>query len=299
MLKSSVLDAIGNTPLIRLSRLERETNVKAEIYAKCESFNPYSVKDRAALYMIENAEKSGALKAESVIIEPTSGNTGIGLTMVAKVKGYKIILTMPETMSQERRTLLKRLGAQLVLTDGKLGMQGAIDKAHELAAAIPETFIPSQFENEFNKKAHYETTAKEIIADIGVPDAFVAGVGTGGTISGVGEALRPQGTRIIAVEPSASAVLSGKPKGAHMLQGIGAGFIPKLLNRDIIDDIYTVDDLSAFEAVRLCAETEGLLIGISSGAALSAAIKLSEKLSGKKIVVMFPDGGEKYLSMDF
>ncbi|MDD3116407.1 MAG: cysteine synthase A [Victivallaceae bacterium] len=296
---NNLTELIGNTPLVRINRIN---NGKAEIVVKVESFNPASsVKDRIALAMIEDAEKRGILKPGALIIEPTSGNTGIGLALVAAVKGYKLILTMPESMSIERRKLLKAYGAELVLTDGLAGMKGAIDKAEELAATYPGSFIPQQFENHANPDFHRATTAEEIWKDTdGQIDVFIAGVGTGGTITGVGEALKERNPqiKIIAIEPADSAVLSGGKPGPHKIQGIGAGFIPKVLNTDIIDQVFAVSTEDAGKIVRKAATEEGLLIGISAGAALHTALKLSHlsEYEGKRIVVLIPDSGERYLS---
>ena len=299
---SNILETIGSTPLVELVNLEKKYNLKAKIVAKVESFNPAgSVKDRIAKAMIQEAEKQGLINKDTVIIEPTSGNTGIGLSMVAASKGLRIILTMPETMSVERRNLLKAYGAELVLTEGSKGMKGAIAKAEELAAETPNSFIPSQFTNMANPNIHYLTTGPEIYADSeGKVDFLVAGVGTGGTLSGTGKFLKEKipGFKVVAVEPETSPVLSKGVAGPHKIQGIGAGFVPKTLNTDIYDEIIPISNEAAFEKGRESARTEGILIGISSGAALSAAIQLAqrEENAGKTIVVIFPDTGERYLS---
>ena len=296
---NSILETIGNTPLVRISKLNQGG---AEVLAKVESFNPgSSVKDRAALAMIEAAEHSGNLKQGAVIIEPTSGNTGIGLALASAVKGYHLILTMPDTMSIERRKLAAAYGAEIVLTAGADGMQGAIRKALELQQNIPGSFIPQQFENPANVESHRMTTGPEIWEDTeGNIDVFVAGVGTGGTLTGIGEYLRSRNPeiRIVAVEPDTSAVLSGKDAGPHKLQGIGAGFIPEVLNRDVITEVFPVSAEQAGQTARDSAAKEGILIGISSGAALYAALELSkrEEMKGKRIVVLLPDCGERYLS---
>ncbi|HWQ89101.1 MAG TPA: cysteine synthase A [Desulfitobacteriaceae bacterium] len=298
----SLTDLIGHTPLLELTNYEKKNNLAAKIVAKLESFNPAgSVKDRIAKAMIEDAEARGLLTAKSVIIEPTSGNTGIGLAAVARSKGYRIILTMPETMSVERRNLLKAYGAELVLTEGAKGMKGAIEKADELAKEIPDAFIPGQFVNPVNPAIHKATTGVEIWQDTeGQVDIFVAGVGTGGTISGVGEYLKSQNPKIkiVAVEPFESAVLSGEKAGAHKIQGIGAGFVPQTLNTGIYDEVIKVQNNDAFSIGRELAKTEGLLVGISSGAAVWAATVLAKRPEnkGKTIVVILPDGGERYLS---
>ena len=299
---SNILETIGSTPLVELVNLEKKYNLKAKIVAKVESFNPAgSVKDRIAKAMIQEAEKQGLINKDTVIIEPTSGNTGIGLSMVAASKGLRIILTMPETMSVERRNLLKAYGAELVLTEGSKGMKGAIAKAEELAAETPNSFIPSQFTNMANPNIHYLTTGPEIYADSeGKVDFLVAGVGTGGTLSGTGKFLKEKipGFKVVAVEPETSPVLSKGVAGPHKIQGIGAGFVPKTLDTDIYDEIIPVSNEAAFEKGRESARSEGILIGISSGAALSAAIQLAqrEENAGKTIVVIFPDTGERYLS---
>ncbi len=295
----NITEKIGNTPLIKINRLNEGY---ATILAKVESFNPLSsVKDRISLAMVEGAEKTGLLKEGSVIIEPTSGNTGVGLAYIAAVKGYRLIITMPETMSIERRKLLVALGAELVLTDGSLGMRGAITKAEELSRTIPNSFIPAQFDNTDNVKAHFEHTGPEIWEDSGHNvDIFIAGVGTGGTITGVGRYLKEKNPQalIVAVEPITSPVLSLGHGGPHKIQGIGAGFVPSILDTEIIDEIYTVEDSKAGERARQAAKSEGLLIGISSGAALDAALAYSAKKEheGKTIVVLLPDTGERYLS---
>lgn len=295
-------DLIGNTPLVVLQRLPETENVKANILAKLEYLNPGgSVKDRIALGMIEDAEERGILKPGSIIVEPTSGNTGIGLAWIARAKGYRAILTMPETMSIERRNLLRARGAELVLTPGAQGMKGAIAKAQELAATLDNAVLLQQFENPANPLKHYRTTAEEIWRDTeGEIDVFVAGVGTGGTITGVGrrlKELKPE-IEIVAVEPDASAVLSGEPAGPHKIQGIGAGFVPGILDRGVIDRIVRVTDLDALRTGRRLSLQEGLLTGISSGAAAFAALKIGREAGyeGKNIVVLLPDTGERYLS---
>ena len=293
---------IGNTPLLELSHIEETFALDAKIYAKLEYFNPAgSVKDRIAAAMIEAAEKSGKLSNDSVIIEPTSGNTGIGLASVAAAKGYRIIIVMPETMSIERRKLMKAYGAELVLTEGSKGMKGAIAKAEELAASIPGGFLPAQFENPENPKIHFETTGPEIYdATDGTVDILVAGVGTGGTISGTGKYLKSRKAeiKVIAVEPASSPVLSTGVGGAHKIQGIGAGFVPATLDTGVYDEIITVENEDAFETGKLIGKKEGILVGISSGAALHAAIEVAKRKEnkGKNIVVIFPDSGDRYLS---
>ncbi len=299
---NKLTDLIGKTPLLELKRFEQEKKLEAKVIAKLEYFNPLgSVKDRAAFYMVETAERDGLLTEGTVIIEPTSGNTGVGLAFVAASKGYKLVLTMPDTMSVERRNLLSALGAELVLTPGKLGMKGSIDKALELAENYEKAYVPQQFENDANPQAHRETTAIEIIEDTdGQIDIFVAGVGTGGTITGVGEVLKERlpHVKIVAVEPEDSAVLSGEGPGPHKIQGIGAGFIPKNLNVDVIDEVIKVSNDEAFSTSNLVAQKEGLLVGISSGAALAAASVLASRPEnkGKNIVVLLADSGERYLS---
>ncbi len=293
---------IGSTPLLELTHIEKAFGSKARILAKLEYFNPAgSVKDRIAKAMIDDAEKSGRLTPESVIIEPTSGNTGIGLASVAAARGYRIIIVMPETMSVERRQLMKAYGAELVLTDGSKGMKGAIAKANELAESIPNSFIPGQFVNPVNPRAHYETTGPEIWRDTdGNVDYFVAGVGTGGTISGTGKYLKENNpaVRIAAVEPASSAVLSTGVAGAHKIQGIGAGFVPDVLDTAIYDEIITVSNEDAFAIGKEVGQKEGILVGISSGAALKAAVEISlrPEAEGKTIVVLLPDTGDRYLS---
>lgn len=293
---------IGKTPLLELTNIEKKYDLKAKIFAKLEYFNPAgSVKDRIAKAMIDDAEEKGKLNKNSVIIEPTSGNTGIGLASVAAARGYRIIIVMPETMSVERRTLMKAYGAELVLTDGAKGMKGAIAKAEELAKEIPDSFIPGQFINEANPKAHFDATGPEIYEDTdGEVDIFVAGVGTGGTVTGVGEYLKSkkESVRIVAVEPSASAVLSTGVAGPHKIQGIGAGFVPDVLNTKIYDEIIPVSNEDAFATGKLIGRSEGVLVGISSGAAAFAAIELAKRPEneGKKIVVLLPDTGDRYLS---
>ena len=297
-----ITDLIGGTPLLKLTNYNEQKNLEATIYGKLEYFNPAgSVKDRIAKAMIDDAEEKGLLKPDSVIIEPTSGNTGIGLAAVAASRGYKIILTMPETMSVERRNLLKAYGAELVLTEGAKGMKGAIAKAQELADQTPNSFIPSQFTNTANPAVHKATTGPEIWKDTdGKVDIFVAGVGTGGTVSGVGEYLKTQNPniKVVAVEPAGSPVLSKGTPGPHKIQGIGAGFVPDTLNTDIYDEIITVENDDAFETGRTLARKEGLLVGISSGASVFAATELAKRPEnkGKIIVALLPDTGERYLS---
>ena len=298
----TITDLIGSTPLLKLNRFAAAENLGAEVYAKLEYFNPAgSVKDRIAYAMITDAEKSGALKPGSVIIEPTSGNTGIGLAAVAAARGYRIIIVMPETTSVERRQLMKAYGAELVLTEGAKGMKGAIAKAQELAAQTPDSFIPGQFTNPANPSAHRATTGPEIWNDTdGTVDIFVAGVGTGGTLTGVGEYLKSQNpnVKVVAVEPAGSPILSKGVAGAHKIQGIGAGFVPDTLNTKIYDEIITVENEDAFATGRELARKEGLLVGISSGAAVWAAARLAKRPEnqGKRIVVLLPDTGDRYLS---
>lgn len=293
---------IGKTPLLELTHIEKELNLKARLLAKLEYFNPAgSVKDRVAKAMLDDAERSGKLTKDSVIIEPTSGNTGIGLASVAAARGYRIIIVMPDTMSVERRQLMKAYGAELVLSEGAKGMKGAIAKANELAKEIPRSFIPGQFVNPANPKAHYETTGPEIFEDTdGKVDIFVAGVGTGGTITGVGKYLKEKNpdVKIVAVEPKTSAVLSTGVPGAHKIQGIGAGFVPDVLETKIYDEVFPVDNDDAFSYGKLVGKKEGVLVGISSGAALYAAAEIAKhpENEGKTIVVLFPDTGDRYLS---
>jgi cysteine synthase A len=295
-----ITKTIGNTPLVRLNRIAEGAG--ATVYAKLESFNPLSsVKDRLGLALIEDAEKRGVLKKDTVIIEPTSGNTGIGLAFIAAAKGYRLILTMPETMSVERRQLLKIFGAELVLTEGPKGMKGAVEKAEELGRTTPNSFVPQQFNNPANSEIHRKTTAEEIWNDTdGKVDILISGVGTGGTITGVAEVIkkRKPSFQAIAVEPDASPVLSGGPPAPHKIQGIGAGFVPKVLNREIIDEIIRVTNDDAGETARQAAKLDGILVGISSGAALWAALKVARRSEnkGKTIVVVLPDTGERYLS---
>ena len=299
---TSAHQLIGHTPLLELTHIEEKLGLKAKILAKLELFNPAgSVKDRVALTMIEDAEASGALKPDSVIIEPTSGNTGIGLAAVAAARGYRMIVVMPDSMSMERRLLMTAYGAELVLTPGAKGMAGAIAKADELAAEIPNSFIPGQFVNPSNPKAHRETTGPEIYDDTdGTVDIFVAGVGTGGTITGVGEYLKSRNpaVQVVAVEPSDSPVLSGGQPGPHKLQGIGAGFVPEVLNTQVYDEVFPVTSEEAYAGGRLMGRSEGVLVGISSGAALHAAIEVAKRPEneGKTIVVLLPDTGDRYLS---
>lgn len=300
MIYSNILDLIGNTPILKLKNLGDDQC--ADIYVKLEKYNlTGSIKDRAALSMIEAAEKAGILKPGSIIVEPTSGNTGIALAAIGKIKGYKVIIIMPETMSEERRKIIKTFGAELILTEGSKGMNGAISKAMELAQSNEIYFVPQQFENIYNPQKHYETTAVEILKDIPDLDAFVAGVGTGGTIVGIGKRLKKEKSdiKIYAVEPSESPVLSGGKAGPHKIQGIGAGFIPKIYDSTYVDEIITVSSEEAFDMVRKVLEKEGIFLGISSGASICAALKIGKRLGkGKKVLAISPDGGEKYMSMD-
>lgn len=301
-IKKSIIELVGNTPIVELSHIEEQENLPAKILAKLEFFNPAgSVKDRVAKAIIEDAEKTGRLKKDSVIIEPTSGNTGIGISSVATAKGYRAIIVMPETMSNERKLLIKAYGAELVLTEGSKGMKGATDKAEELAKEIPNSIIAGQFTNPVNPKMHYETTGPEIWKDTeGKVDIFVAGVGTGGTLSGVGEYLKEQNPdiKVVAVEPEASPLLSKGQAGPHKIQGIGANFVPDTLDQEIYDEIIAVPNDEAILTARNAAKQEGFLIGISAGAALWAGKVLANRPEnkGKNIVVVFPDGGERYLS---
>ena len=297
---TSASQLVGNTPLLQLTAVEQKLGLSAKVLAKLEYFNPAgSAKDRVALSMIEDAEEKGLLKEGSVIIEPTSGNTGIGLASVAAARGYRTVIVMPDSMSIERQKLMKAYGAELVLTPGKLGMSGAIEKAQALAKELPGSFIPDQFSNPANPKAHYKTTGPEIWRDTeGNVDFFVAGVGTGGTITGVGEYLKEQNpaVQVVAVEPTASPLLSGGQAGPHGIQGIGANFIPKVLNTEIYDKVVPVTEEQAYEAARLLGKTEGILVGISSGAALYAALEVAKENPGKTVVVLLPDTGDRYLS---
>ena len=298
MIYNGAIELIGNTPILKVKSMVDENC--ADVYVKLEKFNPGgSVKDRAALGMIEKAEKEGLLKEGSVIVEPTSGNTGIGLAMIGRLKGYKVVIVMPETMSKERRDLIKAYGAELVLTEGSKGMKGAIEKANELVKN-KGYFMPQQFENIANPEKHYETTADEIFNDINDLDVFVAGVGTGGTATGVGKRLKEKinGIQVVAVEPSNSQVIAGKKPGAHKIQGIGAGFIPQNYKAEYVDNVVPVTDEDAIRTAVEFAKKEGILVGISSGAAIYTAIEIAKKLGkGKKVLALSPDGGEKYISM--
>lgn len=298
MIYNGVLELIGNTPILKLTNMIDKNS--ADVYVKLEKFNPGgSIKDRASLGMIEKAESEGRLKKGSVIIEPTSGNTGIGLAMIGRIKGYKVIIVMPETMSKERRDLIKAYGAELILTEGTKGMKGAIDKAKEMVDEYGY-FMPQQFDNIANQEKHYETTAEEIYKEIKDLDVFVAGVGTGGTISGIGKKLKEKNNeiKVVAVEPYNSQVLIGNKAGAHKIQGIGAGFIPKNYKQEYVDRVVAVKDEDAIKTAANFASKEGMLIGISSGAAVYAAIEIAKKLGkGKKVLAIAPDGGEKYISM--
>jgi len=298
----SASELVGNTPLLELTAVERQKGLSARVLAKLEFLNPAgSVKDRVALEMVKDAEEKGLLKEGSVIIEPTSGNTGIGLACVAAARGYRTVIVMPDSMSVERQTLMKAYGAEVVLTPGALGMRGAIEEAERLAREIPGSFIPDQFGNPANAAAHYKTTGPEIWQDTeGKLDFFVAGVGTGGTVTGVGEYLKEKDShvQVVAVEPAGSPLLSGGQAGPHGLQGIGANFIPKVLNQKIYDRVVQVTEAQAYAAARLLGRTEGILVGISAGAALHAALLLAEENPGKTVVVLLPDTGDRYLSTD-
>lgn len=300
----SIRDLVGNTPIIELSNLKRELNLKCNVYAKIEYFNPTgSIKDRIALAMLLDAKENGLIKEGATIIEPTSGNTGIGLCAMARSMGYKCIIVMPESMSIERRKFIKAYGGEVILTDKKLGMKGAIDKAIELKNSISNSFMPSQFENMSNPNIHYQTTGKEIYDDLdGNIDVFIAGIGTGGTISGVGAYLKSKNPniKIIGIEPSLSPVITKGYSGAHLIQGIGAGFIPKTLDTSIYDEIVLVDNNAAFKYMKFIANCEGLFVGISSGAALATMVEISkrEEFNGKNIVVLLPDSGDRYLSLE-
>ncbi|KGO14474.1 cysteine synthase A [Clostridium botulinum] len=298
MLYENSIDLIGNTPMFKLNNMQEEN--MADVYVKLEKFNPGgSIKDRAALGMIEEAEKMGKIKPGDIIVEPTSGNTGIGLAMVGRLKGYKVIIVMPDSMSIERRNMIKAYGAELVLTEGNKGMTGAIEKAEELARDKKGYFIPQQFSNRANSKKHYETTAVEILKDVEDLDAFVASVGTGGTIAGIGRRLKEfnKNIKVVAVEPHNSPVISGGKAAPHKIQGIGAGFIPDVYEKDVVDDVMTITDEESYEYARRFGAEEGILVGISSGANIAAAIKIAKKLGkGKKVVTVAPDGGEKYIS---
>lgn len=295
MINNNVLDMIGNTPMIKLNNIGN-----SNIYVKLEKYNPAgSIKDRAVYYMVENLEKNGLLKKGDVLVEATSGNTGIALSMIGSLKGYKVIIVMPETMSVERRTLMKAYGAKLILTDGSLGMKGSIEKMNKLLSENSNYISLKQFDNEYNPLAHYETTGVEIYNQVKDIDIFVCGVGTGGTISGVGKYLKEQNPniKVVAVEPEGSPVISKNKKGSHKIQGIGAGFIPKNYNKNVVDEVMTITDEESYKGVRIMAQKEGILVGISSGANIYAALKLCEMSPNKKIVTVAPDGIDKYMSM--
>ena len=295
MINNNVLDMIGNTPMIKLNNIGN-----SNLYVKLEKYNPAgSIKDRAVYYMVENLEKNGLLKKGDVLVEATSGNTGIALSMIGSLKGYKVIIVMPETMSIERRTLMKAYGAELILTDGSLGMKGSIEKMNKLLSENSNYISLKQFDNEYNPLAHYETTGVEIYSQVKDIDIFVCGVGTGGTISGVGKYLKEQNPniKVVAVEPEGSPVISKNKKGSHKIQGIGAGFIPKNYNENVVDEVMTITDEESYEGVRIMAQKEGILVGISSGANIYAALKLCEMYPDKKIVTVAPDGIDKYMSM--
>ena len=295
MINNNVLDMIGNTPMIKLNNIGN-----SNLYVKLEKYNPAgSIKDRAVYYMVKNLEKNGLLKKGDVLVEATSGNTGIALSMIGSLKGYKVIIVMPETMSVERRTLMKAYGAELILTDGSLGMKGSIEKMNKLLSENSNYISLKQFDNEYNPLAHYETTGVEIYNQVKDIDIFVCGVGTGGTISGVGKYLKEQNPniKVVAVEPEGSPVISKNKKGSHKIQGIGAGFIPKNYNENVVDEVMTITDEESYEGVRIMAQKEGILVGISSGANIYAALKLCEMYPDKKIVTVAPDGIDKYMSM--
>jgi len=295
MINNNVLDMIGNTPMIKLNNIGN-----SNLYVKLEKYNPAgSIKDRAVYYMVENLEKNGLLKKGDVLVEATSGNTGIALSMIGSLKGYKVIIVMPETMSIERRTLMKAYGAKFILTDGSLGMKGSIEKMNKLLSENSNYISLKQFDNEYNPLAHYETTGVEIYNQVKDIDIFVCGVGTGGTISGVGKYLKEQNLniRVVAVEPEGSPVISKNKKGSHKIQGIGAGFIPKNYNENVVDEVMTITDEESYKGVRIMAQKEGILVGISSGANIYAALKLCEMYPDKKIVTVAPDGIDKYMSM--
>lgn len=296
MINNNVLDMIGNTPMIKLNNIGN-----SNLYVKLEKYNPAgSIKDRAVYYMVENLEKNGLLKKGDVLVEATSGNTGIALSMIGSLKGYKVIIVMPETMSVERRTLMKAYGAELILTDGSLGMKGSIEKMNKLLSENSNYISLKQFDNEYNPLAHYETTGVEIYNQVKDIDIFVCGVGTGGTISGVGKYLKEQNPniKVVAVEPEGSPVISKNKKGSHKIQGIGAGFIPKNYNKNVVDEVMTITDEESYKGVRIMAQKEGILVGISSGANIYAALKLCEMSPNKKIVTVAPDGIDKYMSME-